>query len=194
MNLPISGSKPSGVSDVAFLKPMPGWSNFTPILTVPASARSAMRVPASKSGLSTTSYSSSPPVVSSSSPASPQADRARTIDAAIAAHFAFRMFMLLPSPRGAGGGRSVGEDLREEVLGAGRLWIGEELIGAVLLDDATVVHEQDAMGGGTREAHLVRDDDHRHAPLREVDHGVEDLLDHLRIKCGRRLVEEHDLG
>src|SRR4029453_3555603 len=135
MNLPISGSKPSGVSDVAFLKPMPGWSNFTPILTVPASASSAMRVPASKSGFSTTSYSSSPPVVSSSSAALPQADRASTIDAALAAPFALPFFLVLPSPRGAGGGWSVGEDLGEKLLGAGRLWIGEELIGAVLFHD-----------------------------------------------------------
>ena len=32
--LPISGSKPTGMSSVAPLKPMPGWSNLTPMMIV----------------------------------------------------------------------------------------------------------------------------------------------------------------
>ena len=66
--------------------------------------------------------------------------------------------------------------------------------GVVLLDDAPVGHEHDAVGGGAREAHLVGDHDHRHAALGEVDHDVEDLLDHLGVEGGGGLVEEHHLG
>src|SRR5690606_10335227 len=43
---------------------------------------------------------------------------------------------------------SVLEDLAEEVLGAVRLRVGEELLGRVLLDDLTVSHEQHPVGGG----------------------------------------------
>ena len=50
------------------------------------------------------------------------------------------------------------------------------------------------VGRGAGEAHLVGDDDHRHAPLGEVDHDVEDLLDHLGVERRGRLVEEHHLG
>jgi hypothetical protein len=40
----------------------------------------------------------------------------------------------------------------------------------------------------------VGDAEHGHALLGEVDHGVEHLLDHLRIERRGRLVEQHDLG
>ena len=42
-----------------------------------------------------------------------------------------------------------------------------------------------------REAHLVRDDDHRHAVAGELLHHLEHLADHLRVERARRLVEEH---
>ena len=37
-------------------------------------------------------------------------------------------------------------------------------------------------------------DDHRHAPVGELAHDVEDLADELRVERGGRLVEEHELG
>ena len=36
-------------------------------------------------------------------------------------------------------------------------------------------------------------DDHRDVALREVNHHIENLLDHLRVEGGGRLVEEHYL-
>ena len=42
-----------------------------------------------------------------------------------------------------------------------------------------------------REAHLVRDDHHRHAFLGEPHHHVEHLVDHFRVERRRRLVEQH---
>ena len=44
-----------------------------------------------------------------------------------------------------------------------------------------------------REAHLVRDAQHRDALLGEVDHHLEHLVDHLGVERRGRLVEQHDL-
>ena len=49
MILAISTSKPSGSPDRP-LRPNSGWSNFVPTVILPASASSAMRLPASKLG------------------------------------------------------------------------------------------------------------------------------------------------
>ena len=38
------------------------------------------------------------------------------------------------------------------------------------------------------------DADHRHAVPGQTDHRVEDFLDHFRIKCAGRLIEQHRLG
>ena len=62
MILAISMSKPSGASDPGFLEPMPGWSNLTPILMVPASLSLAIVVPAANEvSFSTSTSGSSPP-------------------------------------------------------------------------------------------------------------------------------------
>ena len=70
---------------------------------------------------------------------------------------------------------------------------GEELLRRRVLDDAAVGHEDDAVGDAAREAHLVGHAEHRHAVLGQADHGVEHLLDHLRVERRGRLVEQHDL-
>jgi hypothetical protein len=63
MILPISGSRPSGASAPGFLAPMPGWSNFVPILMEPASFSLAIVDPAGKEASVSTSTlpPSSPP-------------------------------------------------------------------------------------------------------------------------------------
>src|SRR5918994_4971166 len=86
------------------------------------------------------------------------------------------------------------QDLIQEALGALVLGVLEEVLGGTDLHDATLVHEDDVVGDATGEAHLVGHDDHRHAAASEVGHRFEDLVDHLRVQSGRRLVEEHDLG
>ncbi len=68
MILPISTSKPSG-SPLGPRRPNSGWSNLVPIVMLPLSDSLAIVVPASNSGLSSTS------VLAPSSP--PQALRAR---------------------------------------------------------------------------------------------------------------------
>ena len=70
----------------------------------------------------------------------------------------------------------------------------EELVGRVLFENLAVRHEDDAVGGLAREAHLVGHADHRHAFMREFDHHVEHFVDHFRVECGSGLVEQHDLG
>ena len=61
---------------------------------------------------------------------------------------------------------------------------------AELGPDAAVEH--DAIGRLAREAHLVRDDDHRRPHFeRQRLHDVEHFADHLGIESARGLVEEH---
>ncbi len=69
---PISGSNPLGASSAAPLKPMPGWSYFTPIVILPASASSFILVPSSKL-LAASSATSTSTLSESSPPALPQA-------------------------------------------------------------------------------------------------------------------------
>src|SRR5436305_10762853 len=60
-----------------------------------------------------------------------------------------------------------------------------------LLDDHSLVHEHELVADVASELHLVRDDEHRHAHLREVAHDDEHLADELRIEGRRDLVEQH---
>src|SRR6478609_3912635 len=202
--LPISGSNPTGMSSVAPLKPIPGWSYFTPMVISPESAKSFIAVPSSNSSAAF-SWTSTSVVSPPSSPASPQAASERA-SPTVATTALVRMnricFSFSPEPSIPApvvvlwvdqSVWSVLEDLAEEVLGTVRARVGEELLRGVLLDDRAVGHEDDPVGGGAGEAHLVGDDDHRHALLGEVDHDVEDLLDHLRVEGGGGLVEEHHL-
>jgi hypothetical protein len=57
------------------------------------------------------------------------------------------------------------------------LRIGENLGRFATFDDDTVVDEHGVVGNFTREADLMRDDDHRHARSGEVLHDVEHLPD-----------------
>src|SRR6202163_914961 len=88
----------------------------------------------------------------------------------------------------------VGEDLREKQLRPRIGRRGEEPCGRGLLDDASGVHEDDAVADLPSEPHLVGHHDHRDAGMRQCFHHVEDFLDHLRIEGAGRLVEEQHLG
>ena len=61
------------------------------------------------------------------------------------------------------------------------------------LDDHALVHEHDLVGDLAREAHLVRDHDHRHAVARQLAHRVEHVADELGVERRGRLVEQHQL-
>ena len=54
-----------------------------------------------------------------------------------------------------------------------------------------LVHEDDAVGDVAGEAHLVGDDDHRHAALGELLHDVEHAAHELGVERRGDLVEEH---
>jgi hypothetical protein len=60
-------------------------------------------------------------------------------------------------------------------FGPRMLRICEDLSGFATFDDDTVIDEHGVVGNFTREADLVRDDDHRHARSGEVLHDVEHL-------------------
>src|SRR5665647_1365730 len=113
-------------------------------------------------------------------PGAVQAAVARTSNALVRMAHGLRMVMSSPwcAQTGPVGPRpSVGENLSEEVFCPRRLRVGEEAVRVRLLDDLAVGHEHDAVGGLTCEAHLVGDDDHRHARLCQCDHHVEHLVD-----------------
>ena len=88
--------------------------------------------------------------------------------------------------RGALAYFAVLQHLAQEVLQAGVLRMLEDIRRAALLDELAVSHEQNAVADLAGEAHLVRDDDHRHALLRQLLHDLEHLADHLRVECARQ--------
>lgn len=100
--------------------------------------------------------------------------------------------LVMNLPRAAIG--LVALDGVEEVLGALGLGMVEELVGRAGFHDLAVGHKDDAVGYAAGKVHLVRDDDHRHALLRQTDHDLEHLVDHLGVKGARGLVKEHGLG
>ncbi len=50
---------------------------------------------------------------------------------------------------------SMGQDLAQEKLGSLVLWIIEEFVGIILLDNLSLVHENDSIGHGFCEPHFV---------------------------------------
>ena len=70
----------------------------------------------------------------------------------------------------------------------------EEVLRRPFLDNAALVHHDDAIGDLAREAHLVRHADHGHAAEGQLLHHLEHLADHLRIERAGGFVEEHEHG
>ena len=85
------------------------------------------------------------------------------------------------------------QDLAEEQLRAVLARVLEEVLRGALLDQGAFVEEEQPVRHLPREAHLVGDDEHRHARLGQLAHHVEHFLDHLRVERRRGLVEQHDL-
>ena len=93
-------------------------------------------------------------------------------------------------PAGVIGGLELAAD---ELLELGRPRIGEQLGGRADLPHLALVHEHHEVGDPAREAHLVRDADHRHAAPREILHHRQHLGGELGIERRGHLVEQHDL-
>ena len=83
------------------------------------------------------------------------------------------------------------ENLREESLRPLVLRVVEKLDRRPFFDDHPVVEHHHAVGRLASEAHLVTDDDHRHAFVGELLHHRKHLADHLGVERAGRLVEEH---
>ena len=66
------------------------------------------------------------------------------------------------------------------------------MLGRALLQNAAVLHKDDAVGHLARKAHLMRHADHGDVLLRELDHDVQNFLDHLGVECRGRLVKQDD--
>ena len=64
---------------------------------------------------------------------------------------------------------------------------------AALLHDHAAVHEYDLIGDFASEADFVGHDHHRHTRFGQRPHDVEHFTHQFRIKCGGRLIEQHDL-
>ena len=105
--------------------------------------------------------------------------------------------------RAAGNGRQpafadpVAFELRErakECFGVRVLGVLEELEDGGLLDDLAGVHDGNVVGGLGDDAHVVRDDDHRHLVfLAQALEQVEDLGLDRHVERGRRLVGDQQL-
>src|SRR5262245_58958435 len=94
---------------------------------------------------------------------------------------------------GQEGGRFplVMQDLRQELHRPLRSRLAEEVVLLRVLDDLAAVHEDHAVCYLLREAHLVRDHHHGHSLLGELNHHVQDLIDHLGVERRGRLIEQH---
>ena len=99
-----------------------------------------------------------------------------------------------------------GAILEDECIGTGEAgigrWIhaeiieilaGEDLPRRVVVDDMTLVHEEHAVTVAGELLDLLLDHDDRDAHLRELVHGMKDLLGALRIELGGRLIEDEDV-
>src|SRR5438309_4629049 len=71
---------------------------------------------------------------------------------------------------------------------------GKDPLWRPLLHNKPMIHEDDAVGGVARKAHLMADHQHGHAAALELAHDVEDAAHELRIERGGGLVEQHHLG
>ena len=76
---------------------------------------------------------------------------------------------------------SVLEDLTEEQFGSIVLRIIEKIVRVICFDDFSAIHKDHSVSYSSRKSHLMGDNKHRHSTLCQLNHYVQDLLDHLRV-------------
>src|SRR5215510_6608471 len=81
----------------------------------------------------------------------------------------------------------------EKGLEFGRARRGQDIAGATLLPDASLVHKDEASGHPPRETHLVRDEHHRHAFPSDLLEHLQHLAGELGVEGGGDLVKQHKL-
>mmetsp|Transcript_2690 Transcript_2690/g.3216 ORF Transcript_2690/g.3216 Transcript_2690/m.3216 type:complete len:265 (-) Transcript_2690:666-1460(-) len=83
------------------------------------------------------------------------------------------------------------QDLAQEILCPFAFGVSEELLSSAVLNNLAGVHEHHPVRNLAGKAHLVGHNHHRHAVLRQFDHHIQHLVDHLRVKGRCRLVKQH---
>ena len=79
---------------------------------------------------------------------------------------------------------SVLEDLTEEQFGSIVLRIIEKIVRVICFDDFSAIHKDHSVCYSSGKSHLMGHNKHRHSTLCQLNHHVQDLLDHLRVQCG----------
>ena len=86
-------------------------------------------------------------------------------------------------------------DAVQQRLGVGHLHVGEEALGAGLLDELAAVHHGDLVGVAGDDAEVVGDEHERHVAVAALlAEQVEDLGLHRHVECGGGLVGNDQLG
>src|SRR5947208_13290607 len=85
-------------------------------------------------------------------------------------------------------------ELGDEGVSARLAERGKDPLWRRLLHNKPMIHEDDAVGGVARKAHLTADHQHGHATALELAHDVENAAHELRIERGGGLVKQHHLG
>src|ERR1035437_3355857 len=80
---------------------------------------------------------------------------------------------------------------RQEITGSIRARRTKELVLGAILDDQTLIHEDDPVCHFSGETHLVRDYHHGHSILRQTDHHIQHFIDHFGIERRGRFIEQH---
>ncbi len=82
----------------------------------------------------------------------------------------------------------------QELLRALCLGVVEERLRRALLDDFAAVQEDDTIRNRAGKLHLVGDNDHRAALLRQIEHNVQHLADHFGVKGCSHFIEQQNFG
>src|SRR4030067_2877456 len=82
----------------------------------------------------------------------------------------------------------------EEQVGTLILRVTKELVGRAGFDDKAFIDKQYPVGDVAGKAHLMGDDNHGGAFVRQLFHHVQDLANQLGVEGGGWLIEEHYFG
>ena len=88
------------------------------------------------------------------------------------------------------GEAGIGRRIHAEII---EILAGEDLPRRVVVDDMALVHEEHAVTVAGELLDLLLDHDDRDPHLRELVHGMKDLLGALRVELGGRLIEDEDV-
>ena len=88
---------------------------------------------------------------------------------------------------------SILQHLGEECLQTRVLGVGEQLLRRLILLNAALVNEDDAVGDFAGKAHLMGDHQHGDAGVGQLFHQLKHFAHHLGVEGAGRLIEEDDV-